>query len=65
VRDRGLRRAGLLAVVQQLGWRGIWGIEHMSNAHRQLPLDVGLQQAKDATRSCFDLAEEDGPATPR
>lgn len=46
-----------IAVVQQLGWTGIWGIEHMSTAHRQLPIDVGLQQAKDAAMACFGLVE--------
>ena len=44
-----------VAVVQQLGWTGIWGIEHMSSAYRQLPLDVALQQTIDAARACFDL----------
>lgn len=47
-----------IVAVQQLGWTGPWGIEHMSKAHRQLPVDVGLQQAKDAALTCFDLVEE-------
>lgn len=42
-----------IAVVQQLGWTGIWGVEHMSEAYRRLPLDVALQQVRDAALACF------------
>jgi sugar phosphate isomerase/epimerase len=47
-----------IAVVQQLGWTGVWGVEHMSTAHRALPIDVALQQAKDAAMKCFSLVED-------
>jgi sugar phosphate isomerase/epimerase len=47
-----------LRAVQQIGWSGIWGIEHMSVASRRLPVDVALQQAKDAALACFDRAEQ-------
>ena len=51
-----------IGVVQQLGWTGAWGIEHMSIAHRRLPVQVGLQRALDAARACFPPAQpEPGP----
>lgn len=48
-----------IGVVRQLGWTGPWGIEHMSIAHRELPVDVGLQRALDAARSCFEPPADD------
>ena len=47
-----------ITAVRQIGWTGIWGIEHMSTTHRQLPVDVGLQQARDAALACFDVVEQ-------
>jgi sugar phosphate isomerase/epimerase len=47
-----------ITAVQQIGWTGIWGIEHMSTTHRQLPVGVGLQQARDAALACFDVVEQ-------
>ena len=41
-------------IVQQIGWTGLWGIEHMSVASRRLPVEVALQQAKDAALACFE-----------
>ncbi len=46
-----------IGVVQQLGWTGPWGIEHMSIAHRRLPVEVGLRVAKDAAQACFALVD--------
>jgi sugar phosphate isomerase/epimerase len=50
--------AVFITAVQRIGWTGLWGIEHMSKAHRQLPVEVGLQQAKDAALDCFDIVEQ-------
>lgn len=47
-----------ITAVQQIGWTGLWGIEHMSTEHRRLPLEVGLQQALDAALACFDVVEQ-------
>jgi sugar phosphate isomerase/epimerase len=47
-----------IAAVQEIGWTGLWGIEHMSVAHRKLPVEVGLRQARDAALTCFDLVQE-------
>lgn len=46
-----------IGVVRRLGWTGPWGIEHMSVAHRQLPVEVALRQALEAAEACFDLVE--------
>lgn len=48
-----------ITAVQRIGWNGLWGIEHMTVAHRQLPADVALQQARDAALACFDVVEHD------
>jgi sugar phosphate isomerase/epimerase len=53
--------AAFIRVVQQIGWTGLWGIEHMSTAHRQLPVDMALQQARDAALACFDVVEQGRP----
>lgn len=47
-----------LRAVQQIGWSGVWGIEHMSVASRRLPVDVALRQARDAALACFDRADQ-------
>lgn len=43
--------------VQHLGWTGPWGVEHMSIAHRRLPVETALEQARDAVLACFASVE--------
>lgn len=40
--------AGFVEVVRGTGFTGPWGVEILSDAHRALPLDVGLARARDA-----------------
>jgi sugar phosphate isomerase/epimerase len=46
-----------IRAVQDVGWQGPWGIEHMSVAHRRLPVETALAQARDAALACFAAAE--------
>jgi sugar phosphate isomerase/epimerase len=39
---------GFVEVVRGTGFTGPWGVEILSDAHRALPLDVGLARARDA-----------------
>jgi sugar phosphate isomerase/epimerase len=50
--------AGFVATLHELGWRGAWGVEMISEAHRALPVDEGLARARAATLACIDAAEE-------
>ncbi len=47
-----------ITAVQQIGWTGLWGIEHMSTKSRRLRVDVALQQARDAALACFHVVEQ-------
>lgn len=42
-----------ISAVQQLGWDGPWGIEHMSETSRQQPIADVLAAARSAALSCF------------
>lgn len=42
-----------ISAVQQLGWDGPWGIEHMSQTSRQQPISEVLAAARSAALSCF------------
>ncbi|MGO1949635.1 MAG: sugar phosphate isomerase/epimerase family protein [Mycobacteriaceae bacterium] len=35
------------------GWDGPWGVEVISEAHRQLPVREGLEKARDTALNCF------------
>ena len=43
--------------LRTLGWDGPWGVEHMSEAFRRLPVDEALARARDGVLAC--LAEAD------
>jgi sugar phosphate isomerase/epimerase len=44
-------------VVRRLGWTGIWGVEHMSDRDRKRPVEVVLQEAKEAAEACIARAD--------
>jgi len=44
-------------VVRRLGWTGIWGVEHMSDRDRKRPVEVVLQEAKEAAEACIAHAD--------
>lgn len=43
--------------IRSIGYRGPWGVEHMSHRHRELPIDVALAEARDGVLRCFALAD--------
>jgi sugar phosphate isomerase/epimerase len=45
-----------ISAVENLGWTGPWGVEHMSLAYRKLPVEQALIQARDAALDCFTAA---------
>lgn len=49
--------AGFVATLHELGWRGHWGVEMISEAHRALPVDEALTRARAAALACIDEAE--------
>jgi sugar phosphate isomerase/epimerase len=46
-----------IAAVHRVGYRGHWGVEIISAAHRQLPVREGLARARAATLRALDAAE--------
>jgi sugar phosphate isomerase/epimerase len=53
-----LDTAGFVATMHELGWRGLWGVEMISEEHRALPVDEALTRARAATLGCIDAAAE-------
>jgi sugar phosphate isomerase/epimerase len=47
-----------IAAVHRAGYRGHWGVEIISEEHRQLPIREGLTRARAATLRAFDAAED-------
>ena len=45
-----------IRAVDDLGWTGPWGIEHMSIASRQQPISQVLTDARQGALDCFDAA---------
>lgn len=45
--------ASFIRAVQDLGWSGPWGIEHMSGASRKLPIEKVLAAARRGALNCF------------
>lgn len=52
-----LDTAGFVAAIHQLGWRGPWGVEVLSSAHRSTPLPIGLERARSAALRSIDQAD--------
>lgn len=46
-----------LAAIHRIGHRGHWGVEIISEQHRQLPIREGLTRARAATLQALDAAE--------
>jgi hypothetical protein len=42
-----------IRTVEELGWAGPWGIEHMSVTSRQQPIDQVLTEARQGGIDCF------------
>ncbi|WP_432544022.1 sugar phosphate isomerase/epimerase family protein [Kineococcus sp. SYSU DK002] len=47
---------GFLRVLHDLGFRGPWGVEILSEEHRAADLDTGLRRARDTAPACFEAA---------
>ena len=47
-----------IAAVHRAGYRGHWGVEIISEQHRQLPVREGLTRARAATLRTLDAAED-------
>jgi sugar phosphate isomerase/epimerase len=47
-----------IAAVHRVGYRGHWGVEIISEEHRQLPIREGLTRARAATLQALDAAED-------
>ena len=50
-----------IRAVQQIGWTGPWGIEHMSTTSRTQPIDQVLADARDAALACLAQADNAHP----
>jgi sugar phosphate isomerase/epimerase len=48
---------GFAATLHELGWRGLWGVEMIAEAHRSLPVGEALTRARAAALGCIDEAE--------
>ena len=46
-----------IAAIHRIGYRGHWGVEMISEQHRQLPVREGLTRARAATLQALDAAE--------
>ncbi|MFD9669284.1 sugar phosphate isomerase/epimerase family protein [Rhodococcus sp. NPDC059968] len=44
--------------LRRIGFDGPWGIEHMSEEFRQLPVADALTRARDAALQCFEIADQ-------
>ena len=49
---------GFIAAVHRVGYRGHWGVEIISEEHRELPIRDGLTRARAATLRALDAAED-------
>jgi sugar phosphate isomerase/epimerase len=47
-----------IAAIHRAGYRGHWGVEIISEQHRQLPIREGLTRARAATLQALDAAED-------
>jgi sugar phosphate isomerase/epimerase len=47
-----------IAAIHRVGYRGHWGVEIISEQHRQLPIREGLTRARAATLQALDAAED-------
>jgi sugar phosphate isomerase/epimerase len=47
-----------IAAIHRVGYRGHWGVEIISEEHRQLPVREGLTRARAATLQALDAAED-------
>jgi sugar phosphate isomerase/epimerase len=45
-----------IRAIRQLGFDGPWGVEMMSTAHRALPVETALKQARDGALECLRIA---------
>lgn len=50
--------ATFIADMVEAGWVGHWGVEIISEAHRQLPLDTAVTSAYEASVTTFDAADQ-------
>jgi sugar phosphate isomerase/epimerase len=50
--------AAFIAAIHRVGYRGHWGVEIISEQHRQLPIREGLTRARAATLQALDAAED-------
>ena len=48
---------GFVATMHELGWRGLWGVEMIAEAHRALPVDQALTRARAAALGGIEEAE--------
>ena len=46
-----------IVALRDLGWDGPWGVEHMSEAFRRLPVDEALTRARGGVLACFAEAD--------
>ena len=63
-----LHVSDFVRALHDAGWRGPWGIEMISTAHRALPVRTALERTREATLAVIDRAERvdpaDGPRAP-
>ncbi|WP_432565454.1 sugar phosphate isomerase/epimerase family protein [Kineococcus sp. SYSU DK003] len=55
--DGDLDVAGFVAALHQVGWRGHWGVEIISEEQRTTPLREAVQVTRDKTLAVIDAAE--------
>jgi sugar phosphate isomerase/epimerase len=60
--DGALDTAGFMAAMHDLGWRGYWGVEIISEQHRQMPVGEALALTAARTNAALDAAELIPPA---
>jgi sugar phosphate isomerase/epimerase len=48
---------GFIATMHELGWRGMWGVEMIAEAHRALPVGEALTRTRTAMLGAIDAAE--------
>lgn len=53
---------GFIRATLDAGWTGPWGVEIISEEHRNLPVAVGLKKAYETTIASFDAALATSPA---
>lgn len=47
---------GFVRVLHEVGFRGPWGVEILSDEHRSLPLAEGLRRARETALTCLAAA---------